>query len=114
MTYIWQIPDDHPEEMIAEYDRKRSPDRFLFRMAQPLPADVGPAYLSIKREMTEVLSWDCIPNTTMLPLVNPDLAHLLTEHAGKDMWAGQTRRRDINRNHHRLQALESARISSGR
>lgn len=85
MTYIWQIPDDHPEEMIAVYDRKRSPDRFLFRKAQPLPVGIGPAYLSIKREMPDVLSWDCLPNTTMLPLVNPDVGHLLTEHADKDM-----------------------------
>lgn len=85
MPYIWRLPDDYPEEMIAVYDRHRSPDRFLFLGGRPLPPGLGPARLSIEVTSEEVSAWDCLPNSTLLPLVAPALASVLLRHAEEDI-----------------------------
>jgi hypothetical protein len=85
MPYIWRIPDDHPPEMIAAYDRKRSADRFVFLGGEPLPPGLGAVRLSIEATSDAVSAWDCLPNNAGVPLVNPELAAVLLEHAERDV-----------------------------
>lgn len=85
--YLWRIPEEYPEKLIGRYERERSPDRFLFRQGKPIKDDLLLSTPIIKFEVTEsqLKKYDCLVNSSMIPLVSPKLAALLSKLAGKDI-----------------------------
>ncbi|MFA5193784.1 MAG: DUF1629 domain-containing protein [Verrucomicrobiia bacterium] len=88
MIYLWRIPEFYPELLIGEYQRDRSPDRFLFdrgtRVAEDIPA---PSFVfNARNARLAVLGrYDILPNSTMVPLVTQRVARVLDEMAGEDI-----------------------------
>lgn len=85
MVSLWRVPDDHPVGMIGEYQRSVSPDRFLFRKGEGLPADVGVPVVRINAESEDIRIYDCLPNNAMVPLVGPRLGSFLMQCSPGDV-----------------------------
>lgn len=85
--YLWEIPENYPEKLIGRYERERSPDRFLFREGQVLSiAQVKPdPIIKFEVSMAQLEPYDCLDNTSSIPLVNQRLADLLINLAGDDI-----------------------------
>lgn len=84
MPLIWRIPDDFPEEFIGEYDSSCSPDRFIFRSARVLDA-LPPATIRFGVPLSELSHFDCLPNSSSIPLVSQRLAALLLSFSPSDI-----------------------------
>jgi len=82
---VWTIPEEFPEALIGNYDRKRSPDRFEYRKGQPVEASLGTPVFVFSGCLEDLLEWDVLPNDAQLPLVNGKVAELLTREAGADV-----------------------------
>lgn len=85
MTYLWRIPDDYPENLIGDYQKSNSPDRFLFRRCEVLPSHIGIPAVKVKAGLSEIKKYSCLPNSSMVPLVDGRLAAFLTKHASNDV-----------------------------
>lgn len=85
MVCLWRVPDDHPARLIGEYQRAVSPDRFEFRKGEELPSSIGVPVVMLNATMQETNALDCIPNSSMIPLVGPRLAKLLARRAQADI-----------------------------
>ncbi len=85
--YLWEIPEDYPEELIGKYEQEYSPDRFLFRQGEPLLSIQVASSPIIKFEAYEkdVSKFDCLQNSSAIPLVNERLANLIVGQANKDI-----------------------------
>src|SRR6266516_2382717 len=77
MVFLWTIPDEYPQELIGKYLRDRSPDRFLFRKGEELPMPVGVPQFEFDAPLTDLRSFDVLPNSTQIPLVASNVAGLL-------------------------------------
>lgn len=81
MNYIWR-EGSFGNKWIGEYDRYRSPDRFLYKRGvriDPQPM----SYYSFNIKASELRKLDDLPNTASVPLVSPKLAAFLKERAGE-------------------------------
>lgn len=85
MIYLWDIPDNYPEYLIGDYDRDKSPDRFLFKEGEQLPADVGVPTIKFGATVKELDEIDDLANNAMVPLVSSRVAILLNECAASDI-----------------------------
>ena len=85
MIYLWRIPKNSPNSLIGEYDKRCSPDRFLFfkgkRIGEcnPLPS------FTFAAEPNVLKKYDVLPNSTMVPLVSERIAKILTREAENDV-----------------------------
>src|SRR6185436_16529586 len=78
MIYLWKIPDEYPEELIGEYVREKSPDRFLFHHGKPIPQrDLVPSF-TFTAEPAVLCEYDVLPNSTMIPLVSERVVQILS------------------------------------
>lgn len=85
MIYLWEIPDDFPEELIGEYVREESPDRFLFRHGTPIPkTELVPSF-AFAAEPEALREYDVLPNSAMIPLISERVARILTRLCPDDV-----------------------------
>jgi hypothetical protein len=84
MPFLWEIPNDYPEEAIGEYVREVSPDRFLLRKACRLESSFGVATVRFEIGSEALRGFDHLPNSSMIPLVNLRLKSLIESVCPKD------------------------------
>ncbi|WP_028389331.1 imm11 family protein [Legionella fairfieldensis] len=87
MIYLWEMPENCTNKLIAEYDREHSPDRFLFLDGVRLANKKVDKKIIFVHEMLQakIGSYDCIPNNSASPLVNQKIVDLLLELAPADV-----------------------------
>jgi hypothetical protein len=85
MIYFWKIPDDYPEALIGEYDRREGPDRFLFKEGRRLGTESGTPIIRFKGTSRELEQFDDLANSAMIPLVSDRVAELLLQLCAKDV-----------------------------
>lgn len=76
-TYLWRIPDDYPQRLIGGYQDAVSPDRFLFKMGEPLPTPLEQPSIRFDATLGELSKFDCLCSNAMIPLVNFSVAEAL-------------------------------------
>ena len=84
MPLLWRIPDDFPERAIGEYERSKSPDRFLFREGRVLEIDGMPT-LKFDVPSVAIPPFDCLPNNSLVPLVNSRVKRVLEQLCPSDV-----------------------------
>lgn len=77
MVYILQSAEDFPQDCIAEYDKGKSPDRFIFTNGEILDTLELPIVFNVFKPIDIILKIDYICNQTSVPLVSPQMASLL-------------------------------------
>ena len=77
-AFVWKLPLNFPEHLIAEYDSARSPDRFLFLQGTAL-ADPSPIYLRFPAPSLHLQRYATIASSAMVPVVNAALASALLD-----------------------------------
>jgi hypothetical protein len=83
--FLWTSPDDYPESLIGTYDRKASPDRFLFKQGRRLEVpDVIPV-VRFDCSTSELRGIDDLVSSAMVPIVSERIQELLRERAGQDV-----------------------------
>ncbi len=85
MVYLWEIPNNYKNRDIGEYDKEYSPDRFLLRKGLYLnefsPAPI--VHFVVPRK--NILKFDCLPNNSLIPLVNDRIKNILENIALQDV-----------------------------
>lgn len=81
MLYLWKIPDEYPENMIGEYQKDVSPDRFEFRKGETLPENIGTPKFKFKVPLSELEGVGDLCNNARLPLLSEDVISILVEFA---------------------------------
>ncbi len=86
-VYLWEIPENYPEKLIGRYERERSPDSYLLEKGVKLkPAQmIGTPIVKFSVEKRDIEKYDCLVNSTAIPLVNERLAKLLENIAGDEV-----------------------------
>lgn len=85
MVYLWKIPDEYPEKLIGEYDRKNSPDRFIFKRGEMLASDLAKPVIKFDASAQELRALDDLANNAMIPVIGERLAAVLVESAPEDI-----------------------------
>jgi len=75
--YLWRIPEEYPSNLIGEYDRTSSPDRFLFLQGAALRQIMGVPTFRFRSSQAELLPFDVLPNDATVPLISVRAASLL-------------------------------------
>ena len=79
---IWQIDDDYPDSLIAEFDRESGFDRFALKRGQRIEPIFDPLSFRIPARIDQLLEIDDIANSTMVPLISSRLATALEQTLG--------------------------------
>lgn len=85
MIYLWKILDDYPENLIGEYDREKSPDRFLFKKGELLPSIIDIPVFHFKATLPKLKGFDDLANNALVPLISDQLADFLFKLCPKDI-----------------------------
>jgi len=86
-VYLWERPKEYSEEEIGIYDQDHSLDYFLFQRGKYLSnkqIDVKPV-IKFDLTMQQTKRFDCLLNTSSVPIINNRLADLLREYAAFDI-----------------------------
>lgn len=70
---------------MGEYQRENSPDRFLFSRGEFFPDKMGTPRFKFDAPSHALITYDILPNSTMIPLVSPTVANWLEENCTKDV-----------------------------
>src|SRR2546428_12976741 len=76
MVFLWRIPRNYPEEMIGEYLRKESPDRFLFLSGEKVSKEIGVPRIRFEATKAKLSRFQVLPNSSMVPLVSEGVCEL--------------------------------------
>jgi hypothetical protein len=79
---IWQIDDDYPDSLIAEFNRDSRFDRFLLKRGQRIEPPIGSLSFRVQARLDDLDAIDDIANSTMVPLISSRLATVLEETLG--------------------------------
>ena len=85
MPYLWKIPDEYPEELIGEYLREQSPNRFLLRQGKIFTDHNLTPTFRFNGSLEVLEGFDILPNSTMIPLVSERVANLLIAICASDL-----------------------------
>lgn len=78
MIYIWRIRNDYPDSLIGTYDRKRGPDRFLYKQGKRLEMNLdAPPRFEFGANTSSLRALNDLANSAMVPLVSPRVAKVL-------------------------------------
>ncbi len=84
--YIWYFLENYPHKLVGEYDRKNSPDRFLFRQSKILNLEKTPQVIfEVKKD--RILKFHNIEHNGggSFKIVSPELAAVLEKYAKDDI-----------------------------
>jgi hypothetical protein len=85
MIYLWEIPENYKNREVGEYDRDSSPDNYwltkghLLTEFSPIPT----VHFDVPQK--NILKFDCLPNNSLVPLVNEKIRDILKELAPNDV-----------------------------
>ena len=85
MTYLWEISNDYREELIGEYDRDQSSDRFLLKRGEPVSPDFGVPTFRFSADASTLAGLDDLANSAMVPLVSEKVQTVLLEKCPEDV-----------------------------
>ncbi len=82
MAWIWVDPSEDEIPVWADYDDKNSTFKGSYVLTdKPLPENSGTAILQVSRfKMAQVRQLRCLPTTGSAPVVNRELADVLSKH----------------------------------
>lgn len=83
MVYLWRNSDDLPEELIGEYVRSNSVDRFELKKGVAIAAD-SKIVLRFACPKASLAAIDDLPNSAMIPVVSPRVADVLRSSAASE------------------------------
>lgn len=84
MIYLWGIPEDYKNRDVGEYDRDNSPDDYWLTKGQLLTEFSPIPVVHFKVPKMNILKFDCLPNNSLVPLVNKKIRGLLKDLAPND------------------------------
>lgn len=86
MIFFWIFPEKYPNRNIGIFDDTCSPNRFLLMNGRFLPPDEfnNPTVRFIAPQNV-LLKYDCLPNNTLVPLINERLKNILEDMAPNDV-----------------------------
>lgn len=87
MLYLWSVPENFLDRDTGEYNSDCSPDRFLLKSGRLLDVNEFTPTPRVDFEITKkrALQFDCLPNTSLIPLVNIKIKNILEELAKNDV-----------------------------
>lgn len=85
MIYLWRIPNEYPESLIGEYDKERSPDRFLYFQGKRIGNSKDAPTFTFEGEPAVLGKYDVLPNSAMVPLVSERVAQILARVCRNDV-----------------------------
>ena len=87
MIYLWEEPSSFSDRRLGVYDEKKSPDRFLLFRGRKLSKDEfgKPATVEFEVSRNIMSKYDCLPNTSSIPLVNESIRNILNEIAPNEV-----------------------------
>lgn len=79
MLYLWEIPEKTLNRDIGEYKRDISPNRLLLIAGRMLATNEFTPIPTVSFDIPQkkVLTFDCLPNNTQIPLVNHRIKDIL-------------------------------------
>lgn len=85
MSYTWEKDKiNYPENLVGEYDRQNSPDRFLFKRGEVLTLNKTPI-ITFNASMDEILKFDELENNSGISLVSEKFAEKLSSYAKNEV-----------------------------
>jgi len=88
MIYLWEaVQENYPNKLMGRYDRDSSPDRFLLEEGRSLKAGEfnKPAIIIFRSTKKNMSKYDCLPNSSLIPLVNQRIRKILEDLAPNDV-----------------------------
>ena len=85
MVYLWKIPDEYPEKLIGEYDRDKSPDRFIYKKGEILSSELAKPVIKFDASARELRELDDLANNAMVPVISERLAAVLWKTVPEDI-----------------------------
>lgn len=87
MIYLWKLPKDYSDKLVATYNRELSPDRFLFLDGDPLTTvQINKKIIfDVEVNKNKVIPYDCMLNNSSIPLVNERVVDVLLKLAPSDV-----------------------------
>ncbi|MFN7629082.1 MAG: imm11 family protein [Pirellula sp.] len=79
---IWQIEDDYPDSLIAEFNRDLGFDRFMLKRGQRIEPINGRLTFRVQAGIDKIQAIDDVANSTMVPLISLRLAVALEQALG--------------------------------
>lgn len=85
MIYLWKIPHDFKNRDVGEYDKDTSPDDYWLTKGNHLNEFSPIPSVHFIVPCKNILKFDCIPNSTLVPLVNDKIKNILENIAPNDV-----------------------------
>lgn len=87
MIYLWTVPESFPNRAVGEYLSNCSPDRFLLYNGRELAINEFSPIPTVDFEVPrkKLLQFDCLPNNSLIPLVNSRIKTILENLAPGDI-----------------------------
>lgn len=82
-TYLWDTSDEYPEDLVLEYDREQSIDRFALKRGAPIPRS-NVIVLRTRAAPKRLTPWDALENAAMVPLLTERALSILRATAIHD------------------------------
>lgn len=82
--FLWEFPDEYPENLIGEYEEAASPDRFLFQEGRTISVDLAPL-ITFEVCPEDLKVYGCLASTAMVPLVSSNIAAKLMSFCPEDV-----------------------------
>lgn len=85
MIYKWTIPEKYKNRYIGEYDRDHSPDSYWLTKGMVLGEFIPTPHVYFETSKQNIMQFDCLPNNSLIPLVNERVKTLLEKLAAADV-----------------------------
>lgn len=87
MIYSWKIPENFLNRDVGEYNTESSPDNYLLMSGRKLRKDEFQLIPTVSFVVSKnrIVKFDCLPNNTLIPLVNNKIKIILEEIAPDDV-----------------------------
>ncbi|WP_146204492.1 imm11 family protein [Massilia glaciei] len=79
MPLLWRIPDKYPQKAIGAYDTTIPFDRFMLLEGQRIVLPEAKPVVHFSITAKQLLVYDCLPNSALVPLLSKRLIHALRE-----------------------------------
>ena len=85
MIYLLQSAEDYPQDFIAEYDKGKSPDRFIFTDGKFIDKLESSIIFHLNKPKGVIFKIDYICNQASVPLASPRMASILEDNFNNDV-----------------------------
>ncbi len=85
MIYLWRIPKNYKNRDIGEYDRDSSPNSYCLIKGIFLKGFSPIPHVDFIVPRKNISKFDCLPNNSLVPLVNDKIKNILEDVAPNDV-----------------------------